>query len=178
MSGDDYLEQADAAFYGYVIAARIEDPELVAEGEARLAGPPTIFTVAVQEVYKGSVRARQEVVTALSGASCGAGLEIDRSYVIYARYPVEGAPEKSPLSTGLCDGTYEPDGVTTYRLDGGEQVANEPGPNRPPDGSGDWYGTPAGEPIHGPRPTAAAIGGLMLASTAVAAALIALAART
>lgn len=171
MSPNDYLAQADVAFLGDVIAARIADPESVIQGEARLAGPETIFTVDVREAYKGAVERREEVVTSLDGASCGAGLQINHRYVIYATHGASG------LQTGLCHGTYEPDGVNSFPLDSSGPPMLEPsGPiidvATPP--------TPPGEILHAPSPSIglSAFSGLMLLSAAIAGALIALAGRT
>ena len=170
------MSQADAAFYGDVIAARIESPELVGGGQAegaprlRIAGPPTIFTVAVREVYKGTVTERQEVVTSLDGASCGAGLVIDDSFVIYARR-VAGAPDTAPLSTSLCDGTYAPDGVNSFPLRSG--VEPQPGGHASPT-------IPPGEVTHGTSGAVSPVEfvGLGFLSAALAATAMTIARRT
>lgn len=172
VSPGDYLRNAEVAFLGDVIAARIADPESVIQGEARLAGPEMIYTLDVQDVYKGSVTERQEVSSSLDGASCGAGLQVNRRYVVYAR---EGDPtygqRTSLLYTGLCDGTYEPDGVNSFPLASGTDPAPEdrPAESVPP---GDVKRAPAS------GPSLSAFAGLMLLSAGIAAAAVGLAGRT
>lgn len=164
MSADDYLDQSDAAFYGDVIAARIADPESVVQGNLRIGSPTMVYTFDVQEVYKGSVRERQEVRSSLDGASCGAELHMNHRYVVYAR----GAP----LYTGLCHGTHEPDGVTPFpRIAAGAPLA---------DGEDHLPFKDGGKLLHADEPSIglAAFAGLMLLSGAIAGALIALAGRT
>lgn len=174
-SPDDYLRGAEVAFLGDVIAARIADPESVIQGEARLASPEMIYTVDVQDAYKGAVEKREEVVSSLAGASCGAGLQINHRYVIYA---TNGASESGEalLYTGLCHGTYEPDGVDSFPLDSDGPPLVEPA--RP---DIDVVSPiPLGDVEHGPSGSVSlgAFAGLMLLSAAIAGALIALAGRT
>jgi hypothetical protein len=170
-SADDYLRQADVAFLGDVIAARIADPDSVIQGEARLASPEMIYTIDVQEVYKGAVTERQEVSSSLESDSCGAGLEINHRYVVYARHGIPGYTAQGILHTGLCDGTYEPDGVRSFPLEG----ANAPAPGGDPP-----HGIPPGDVREGPsQPVGlAALAGVMLVSAALAAAMIGIARKT
>ena len=170
MSSDDHIKQAEVAFLGDVIAARIADPDSVIQGEARLGSPEMIYTFDVREIHKGAVAGRVDVRSSLDGASCGAGLRINHRYVVYAQ---RTAASGGSLQTGLCDGTYEPDGVNSFPLAGGELVRQEP----PGAGTGGWYGAPAGEPIPRPGVSPAAFGGLMLLSAAIAGALVAVAGR-
>lgn len=162
-SPDGYLRQADAAFLGDVIAARIQDPESVIQGNLRLGSPSMVFTFDVQEVYKGSVRERQEVVSNLDGAACGAGLEINHRYLVFAR----GDGSRGPLATSLCDGTSPPQADGSHPLAGGPVRSDHP-PEPPP-----------GEVLHGPSPSIGlgTFAGLMLVSAAIAGALIAVAGR-
>ena len=172
MSAADFLDQADAAFLGDVIAARLADPESVIQGEARLASPEMIYTLDVQDVYKGSVRERQEVSSSEDGSSCGAGMRVNHRYVIYARQGDSTYGQRSEmLYTGLCDGTYEPDGVNSFPLASGTNAAPA---DHPPES------IPSGSVKHGPEASIGlgAFAGLILVSVAIAGALIALAGRT
>ena len=173
-SADDHLERADVAFLGDVVAEWIADPDSVIQGEARLASPEMIYMFMVREVYKGAARERQLVMSSLDGASCGAGLRVNHRYVVYAREAGALADGRPVVRTGLCDGTHQPDGVNGFALDGGRPVTHGAGH----DGKGGWYGVPAGESIAQPGVSPAALGGLMLLSTAIAGAAIVLAGRT
>lgn len=190
MSSNDYLRQADAAFLGDAIAARLADPESVIQGEARLSGPETIYTVDVQDVYKGQVGKRLEVSSSMDGASCGAGLQVNHRYVVYATEGKADYGQRSTLLyTGLCHGTYEPDGVNSFPLAGGSPMA--PGPHAGEDAHGPdeahehgqvdlegmSHGAPIGEEAPRPGVSPTAFAGLMLVSAAIAAALVALAGR-
>ena len=97
--------QADAVFVG-TITNRI-GPAIGAGGVWSSTDPVT-YTVAVDGVYKGSVRATEHVVSAASGASCGLEVKIDRRYVLFPRVDDRastppGGPEQ--LTGSLCDGT-------------------------------------------------------------------------
>lgn len=162
MSPDDYLNQADAAFLGDVIAARIADPESLTQGDVRVGSASMVFTFDVREVYKGSVRERQEVVSNMDGAACGAGFELNRRYLVYARGPANG----SQLATSLCEGSGE------FQATGSPPV--------PGHGESDTADPPSGELVHAPAPgvSPAVFGGLLLLSGAIAGAAIAVAGRT
>jgi hypothetical protein len=63
---------------------------------------PTIWTVAVDRVYKGQAQERQEVVTAESEASCGYEFVVGRHYLVLAQH---SDSSDSELVTNLCSGT-------------------------------------------------------------------------
>ena len=172
VAGLDHFAEADAAFLGDVIAMRVEDPESVVQGPARLAGPSTVFTIDVQTVYKGEVRERQEVRSSLDGASCGAGFQINHRYVVYGRTTV--GSHNIPMHTSLCDGTYAPDGVNTFPLPhSGWLPEHEHSPVFGDPESGEIV-----EPVGRPGASPAAFAGVILVSAMAAATLLALGGRT
>ena len=58
---------ADAIFVGTLIDRRIGQPS----GAATISTQMAVWTFEVSRVYKGTVSRRQEIATAMSGASCG-----------------------------------------------------------------------------------------------------------
>src|SRR5688572_24484410 len=70
-TASDFLAGADAAFVGDVIAARLADPESALPEHLGLGSPRMVFTFDVEEVQKGDVAGRQEVVTWPDEAACG-----------------------------------------------------------------------------------------------------------
>jgi hypothetical protein len=93
--------RADVVFVGRVVGYS-------APAIPRSSIDPALWTFRVDRVYKGAAAARQGVVSALSGASCG--LEIPRrgTFVVFARREPdlpERRVEGTTLYAGLCDGT-------------------------------------------------------------------------
>lgn len=101
---DEAFEAADVVFVGNVVD--VDDPGMVGSSLA-----PKRYTVEVSEVYKGEASERQDVVTAVEGASCGADLG-GGSWLIFGRAvvdgqeSVDGEPDARPgdVRTSLCSG--------------------------------------------------------------------------
>ncbi len=95
-------DRADVVLTGQVL--RREAPT-----DARSSADPATYVVRVDRVFKGQARTTQEVVTAVSGASCGLELPGSGAVLLFAR---TGAPETlvpSPapgqLTASLCGGS-------------------------------------------------------------------------
>ena len=97
-SDAEAFERADVVFTGDAVERR-EPPRHA----IRTSADPTTYVFAVQAVHKGDATEMQEVVTALSGASCGLEAQVGRAYVVFAHREGDG------LTAGLCDGTREAD---------------------------------------------------------------------
>ena len=98
-------KQADAVFVGTI--TNRTGPAVGAGGIWSSTAPVT-YTVAVDGVYKGSVRSTEHIVSAASGASCGLEVKMDRRYVLFPRVDDKtskplSAPDR--LVGSLCDGT-------------------------------------------------------------------------
>jgi hypothetical protein len=96
---------------------------------------------AVDAVYKGKVDPVQEVVTAMSSASCGLETTVGERYLLLAR-PADG--DASALQTGLCDGNRPLDGTPAVAgvqarpvVDGAGGDAAEPRDPEPRDPAAD-----------------------------------------
>jgi hypothetical protein len=99
----DALGRADAVFVGRVVG---------------YAGPsksgtwsstdPALWRFAVSQVYKGDVRAVQDVVSEVSGASCGLEIPKIGEFLVFATVRGSGIgpdPGAGQLYAGLCGGT-------------------------------------------------------------------------
>lgn len=82
----DFLARADAVFAGRPV-------------ERAVADDTAVHVFAVDTVYAGDVAARQGVVSAASGASCGLELAGDGPFLVFARL------EDDRLAADLCGGT-------------------------------------------------------------------------
>jgi len=89
---------ADAVFSGTVTSVRLVGPSDGGPGSARL------FTVAVDDTFKGSPATDQVVRTAVHPATCGVTVRTDDPVLVFATTGAEG------MSTGLCSGTRVLDG--------------------------------------------------------------------
>lgn len=101
-----FIERADAVFTGRLISR--EEPG----GPVRSSADPALHVFAVDAVAKGAVSERQEVLSALSGASCGLEVTGDGPVVVFATRAVDPhiAADWLPLRddqyyASLCDGT-------------------------------------------------------------------------
>ena len=95
------LARADAVFAGELVETRRPSgPEFSSTDPMRL-----VFDVEV--VYQGTVRARQSVVTAVSGASCGLELQGTGPFLVFATVePQLGLTgEDGEFFSSLCSGT-------------------------------------------------------------------------
>jgi hypothetical protein len=111
--------QADAVFVGRLVD-RVDPPQR----PMMSSSDPATLTFDVSRVYKGTVTARQEIVTAMSGASCGLELTGEGPFVVfgqrlsYERYQLEPGQYAANLCGGsraLCDGGEPVLGVFTRR---------------------------------------------------------------
>lgn len=76
------------------------------EREVMSSGDPATYAVAVDRVLAGQAGATVEVLSAVSGASCGLeGIEVGRDYVLFASYQDIGGEPTEVLWASLCGGT-------------------------------------------------------------------------
>lgn len=122
----EHLARAFAVFDGEVLARR-EPPRRAIMS----SGDPAVYEVAVTRVYKGDVPARAEVVTAVSGASCGLELPPSGPALLFVQ------ESGGTLRGGLCDGSRTGSGDPAVLGPGREPApAAAPRPEPPPpDGS-------------------------------------------
>ena len=103
VSDDEAFARADAVFVG----DWIETLPGGAVPPAASADPQRLI-FEVSGVYKGEVYARQSVVTAVDGGSCGLELQGDGPFLVFGRTAASrGEPgiEDGELAAGLCDGS-------------------------------------------------------------------------
>ncbi|WP_040338738.1 hypothetical protein [Candidatus Blastococcus massiliensis] len=99
-----YLESADAVFTGRLVSR--EAPE-----ERITSADPALHVFAVDTVHKGSVTERQEILSPMSGASCGLEITDDGPVAVFAsRTPDpyingEASAADDQYFAYLCDGT-------------------------------------------------------------------------
>ncbi len=93
---------ADVVFTGALV--EINTPE----GDIVVSNDPERFVFDVDQVYKGEAQARQSVLTAREGASCGLEISGPGPFVVFARLDddslTSGAVEGEVYSS-LCSGT-------------------------------------------------------------------------
>ena len=93
------FETADAVFVGQLVGVRTPP------GDTWSSMDPERFVFDVSEVFKGEVSARQSVVTARDGASCGLELSVGGTYVMFATATSrEWELEPGEVVSGLCNG--------------------------------------------------------------------------
>ncbi len=92
---------ADAVFVGSLISRTVEG------GLVRSSADPAVHRFEVRAVYKGEVRAEEEVVTAAEGASCGFEVPTDIAVLVFADEATSSGPEPGAgqLAGDLCNGT-------------------------------------------------------------------------
>lgn len=146
------LEFADAVFVGSL--AEIITPP----GGNYSSDDPERFVFEVDAVYRGQVFARQSVVTARDGASCGLEISGTGPFLVFARAPDTSTDDAvdGELTSSLCSGTraVEPAGPPV-----GFGDASPPLPGASPVGS-----TSAGTPT---TPIVAIVGAVVVAGFAV-----------
>jgi hypothetical protein len=137
--GDDAgaFDRADAVFSGVLTEVRTPS------GERAISSDPERFIFDVDRVYKGEVFARQSVVTARGGASCG--LEVSPgvgAILVYARSRTDGrvVADEGEVVADLCGGTR-------YFID--PVPASFGGGTLPLPGSSPIGGAPGSSPIGG-----------------------------
>ena len=100
---DEAFARADAVFVGDWIETL---PGGVVPPPA--SDDPQRLIFEVSDVYKGEVYARQSVVTAVDGASCGLELQGDGPFLVFGRTTTsrfEPGIEDGELAADLCDGS-------------------------------------------------------------------------
>lgn len=98
---EEALDASDAAFTGTVFEV------ITPPGDTYSSTDPERFVFDVEEVYKGDVFARQSIVTAREGASCGLEISGPGPFLVFARETdsvVSGAVD-GELYSSLCSGT-------------------------------------------------------------------------
>ena len=98
---EEALDASDAAFTGTVVEV------ITPSGDTYSSADPERFVFDVAEVYKGDVFARQSIVTARDGGSCGLEISGPGPFLVFARETdsvVSGAVD-GELYSSLCSGT-------------------------------------------------------------------------
>jgi len=95
----EHLQRADAVFTGTLLSREVHHPP----GGLASSTNPAVHVFAVEAIHKGTAEARQQVVSADSGASCGLELAGDGPFLVFATDPA-GAPE-GQLAADLCGGS-------------------------------------------------------------------------
>lgn len=99
-SDADKFEQSDAVFVGEVVG--YEPPP----ADATSSTAPATWVFAVSEVYKGEVAASQEVVSEVSGASCGLEIPREGDFLVFATEDgFQMSVGNDQYYAGLCGGT-------------------------------------------------------------------------
>jgi hypothetical protein len=88
----EQLGRVGVAFTGTAVAVADD-----ATGPVLSSVDPLRWTFAVSRVYRGAPGARQVVTTARSDASCGAGFQVGREYLVLG--------SGDPVEANLCNGT-------------------------------------------------------------------------
>lgn len=88
----EQFERADVVFAGHLVSREVN-------GGAS-SSDPALHVFAVDAVFKGTAHARQGVVSAASGASCGLELAGDGPFLVFA-----GGQDGGPHRADLCGGT-------------------------------------------------------------------------
>lgn len=123
---EQFASWSDVVFTGTLVA-RTPPPE----GAVMSSTDPATHLFDVDEVFQGDVGSEAEVLSAVSGASCGLeGMAEGTRYVVFAGYhDVMGEPTEM-LWANLCGGTAP----ASHRFV--EQVSQVTGPGRAPVGAG------------------------------------------
>jgi hypothetical protein len=100
-SDEEAFAWADAVFLGELV-----DYEAPPQRDVMSSTDPATWTFMVTEVYKGDVAATQEIVSAVSGASCGLEIPHTGDFYVFARSenPMVEAGD-GQLVADLCGGT-------------------------------------------------------------------------
>jgi hypothetical protein len=96
------IENSDAAFTGTLVDV------VTPAGDTYSSTDPERFVFEVDDVYKGDVFARQTVVTARDGASCGLEISGPGPFLVFARRGSDGltgGAVEGELYSSLCSGT-------------------------------------------------------------------------
>jgi hypothetical protein len=168
---------ADAIFVGTLIDRRIGEPTGAVTSSTDMA----VWTFEVSRVYKGTVSERQEIATAMSGASCGLELSGPGPFLVFARRPGDAVAKSWWGDRQLDPGQYVSHLCLGSRAlsDGGEPTIGGLPPSSPaPVPSPAPAPPPSPAPASSPAPAGVAIGvGALAAVVAAALGLAALKAR-
>lgn len=139
---------------------------------------PATYTVTVDRVYKGAATSTQEVLTPVSGASCGLeNIKLGERYVVFGSYADFMGEPTDELWATLCGGTDRatPDYVAAVEAvagaggppTSGTGSADDPGPGAHESGPGDLAGHDAPDQLGVPlaAPFALASGGALIVLT-------------
>lgn len=94
---------SDAVFVATLVAVELPPP-----AEIMSSDDPATYTFAVTDVLKGDVAERQEVVSEVSGASCGLELPGEDPLLVFATAtssPISPQPGPGQYYASLCGGT-------------------------------------------------------------------------
>jgi len=168
---------ADAIFVGTLTDRRIGEPTGAVTSSTHMA----VWTFEVSRVYKGTVSRRQEIATAMSGASCGLELSGPGPFLVFARRPSDAVAKSWWGDRQLDPGHYVSHLCLGSRAlsDGGEPTVGGLPPSSPaPAPSPGPAPSPSPAPASSPAPAGVAIGvGALAAVVAAALGLAALKAR-
>ena len=96
-SVSQYADRADVVLVG-TVEERAEPGVLSSSAE------PAVLTLSVASVLKGGARATQEVLSPVSGASCGLeDVEVGRSYVVFASHSSDQRASVGSPSSVRCE---------------------------------------------------------------------------
>jgi hypothetical protein len=103
LTDDEALEFADAVFIGTLVEI------ITPGGTSYSSADPERFVFEVDEVFAGEVFARQSVVTARDGASCGLEISGPGPFLVFAvtNDDFTGGAVEGELYSNLCSGTRE-----------------------------------------------------------------------
>jgi hypothetical protein len=141
-SAAQFVEWADVVVVGEVTG--ITPPP---QREVMSSGDPATYDVAVDRVLAGKAGETVEVLSAVSGASCGLeGIEVGREYVIFAAYQDIGGEPTKELWASLCGGTAPASGsfVADVEAVTGSGSPPEPAPIAAGPASTDRSSAPSG----------------------------------
>lgn len=122
-----YFERADAVFTARLVSR--EEPR----GTVTSSADPAVHVFAVDAVFKGTAAAEQEVLSPVSGATCGLELTGDGPFVVFATRSTDlGGDHFATLADDqyaslLCDGSAP----ATPALDAELRTLSTPGPPSP-----------------------------------------------
>ncbi len=132
MTTEEYADSADVVARGTVTA--VESP-----ADPGSSADDALYTLRIDEVWKGRVTTPATVLSAVDGASCGwEGIEEAMEIVLFGRY------DGDDLRSNLCDGSGPADADVT------QAIAEHLGDSRPalpaevldqqdePQGDGEW----------------------------------------
>jgi len=122
MDRNTMVQRSDVVFTALVIEKRVSR-------QTFSSADPAVWVLEVDAVYKGSVAARQGVVSERNGASCGLELTPGSKAVVFAfREPRSSMPNwGGTLFSGLCDGSKSIVSAAEITAELGQARPPEPG---------------------------------------------------